>query len=172
MAGKKGTRASVQNKLDSIQRLIAAGASDRFIIDELKIKRAQFFNYKAKLEEQIAQIWKDKTEQDYSVAVQICQDRLIADRTHALDMRNQTKSPLWGAIASELAVSILKLEAEGIMAVKNNGRLKRLEEKAGYLRYDGPRTTLPPGSSDRVAEALNSSTAEPEPRTEDPNRVA
>lgn len=160
----------IQKRLDSIQRLTAAGATDRFIMDDLKLKPARFYNYKAKLQEQIAQIWKDKTEQDYSVAVQICQDRLIADRTHALDMRNQTKSPLWGAIASELAVSILKLESEGIMAIKN-GRLKRLEEKAGYVRYDGPRATLPPSSSDGLATTAETPTADPT-RTEDPNRVA
>ena len=151
----------------AFERLIAEGASDRFIIDELKLKRAQFFHYKSKLETQIAEIWRNKNEQEYSVAVQICQDRLIADRTHALDMRNQTKSPLWGAIASELAVSILKLEAEGIMAIKN-GRLKRLEEKAGYIQYDGPRATISPRSTD----GLDASAGTTEPRTEDPNRVA
>ncbi len=103
---------------------------------------------------------------DYAAEVQICKERLTNDRIFADQKARETGSALWGTLASELAVSILKLEAEGIQAI-NNGWLRFLEEKARDGRVMEPASPLPPIILEPTKPADESDTA-----TEDPNRVA
>ena len=59
----------------------------------------------------------------------------------------QTQIRYWAAIAGELTVSILKLEVEGILAIKN-GRLRQLEEKVGYSESIESGAALPDSTVD------------------------
>jgi hypothetical protein len=135
------TDVQIQLELDEIHRLWTTGASDEYIMKSRGIKRAQYYNYKKKLVAQVSEIWANKQMADYAAEVQICKERLISDRIFADQKARETGNALWGNLASELAVSILKLEAEGITAI-NNGRIRWLEEKAGYSRPDESATPI------------------------------
>lgn len=135
----------IQNELDEIHRLWTTGATDDYIIKTRNMDRRQFYRYKSKLCEQIEEIWRAKREADFNAEIQICKERLTNDRARAEIMATETKNPFWAQLSAELAVSILKLEYEGIAGLKN-GRFKQLEEKAGYIELK-PATTDVPASS-------------------------
>ena len=142
MGQYRKTRRQIQLELDEIHRLWSTGATDEYIMKSRDIKRAQFYIYKKKLIAQLSEIWANKQMTDYTAEVQICKERLTADRIFADHKAHETGSALWGNLAAELAVSILKLEAEGISAI-NNGRLRFLTEKAGYSGHDESAGALP-----------------------------
>ena len=164
MGQYRKTRQQIQLELDEIHRLWSTGATDEYIMKSRNINRHIFYFYKKKLVTQLSEVWASKRMTDYAAEVQICKERLTNDRIFADQKARETGSALWGTLASELAVSILKLEAEGIQAI-NNGWLRFLEEKA---RDDGrleSTPTLPP------IIAVKSAESEPAD-TEDGNRVA
>src|SRR5262245_5501606 len=158
----------MQYGLDEIHRLWSQGYTDEQIIERLKIKRATFYFYKKKLVAQISQMWANKQMTDYTAEVQLCKERLNMDRIIAEQKAAETGNPLWGNIAAELAISILKLEAEGITAI-SNGRLRWLEEKAGYSRPDESATPILTIATESTAEQQSTND---ESETEDQNRVA
>jgi len=144
------TRQQIQNEIDEIHRLISSGATDEYIMngrkDEqgrtIRIARATFFRRKQKLIQQVSEQWKAKRDEEYIHEVQICKERLTRQLVNATSHSQQNDaSPLWGAIAAELTVSILKLEVEGILAIKN-GKLKQLEEKVRHLGYNEPEAAV------------------------------
>lgn len=157
---RKSTQ-QIQTELDEIHRLWSTGATDEHIMKTRKIKRAQFFKYKRKLCTQLADVWAKKRDEDYQAEVQLCKERLTNDRVRAELMSTQTRNPLWGQLAAELAVSILKLEFEGITSLKN-ARLKRLEEKAGYIELKPTGTEVSAAESDGLAATNNKQTTNDE----------
>src|SRR5688500_1822772 len=137
----------------------------------IRITRPTFFRRKAQLIAQVGEMWRSKREEHYVHEVQLCKERLTRQMQTAIShSQPDNASPIWGAIAAELAVSILKLEVEGIMSI-HNGRLRQLEEKAGYIRYDEPRTPLPASNVDGMGQGEPTQTGAGS-ATEDPNRVA
>lgn len=151
MGQYRKTNQQIQLELDEIHRLWSTGATDEYIMKSRNIQRRIFYIYKKKLVAQLSQTWANKRMTDYAAEVQICKERLTNDRIFADQKARETGSALWGQLASELAVSILKLEAEGIQAI-NNGWLRLLTEKARDSRYMEPATPIP---------ALPSTAAEP-----------
>lgn len=136
----KKTEQQIQNEIDEIHKLITQGATDEYIMygrknadgTPIRIARATYFRRKMRLIKQVGDTWKAKRDEDYIHEVQICKERLTQQLVNAqLHAQPQNANPYWAAIAGELTVSILKLEVEGILAIKN-GRLRQLEEKAGY----------------------------------------
>lgn len=136
----KKTEQQIQNEIDEIHKLITQGATDEYIMngrkDEqgrtIRIARATYFRRKMRLIKQVGDTWRAKRDEDYIHEVQICKERLTQQLVNAqLHAQPQNANPYWAAIAGELTVSILKLEVEGILAIKN-GRLRQLEEKVGY----------------------------------------
>ena len=108
----------------------------------IRIPRATYFRRKKKLIAQVSEQWKAKRDEDYIHEVQICKERLTRQLVNATShSTQQNANALWGAIAGELTVSILKLEVEGILAIKN-GKLKQLEEKVRYLQSNESGTPL------------------------------
>jgi hypothetical protein len=165
MGQYRKTNQQIQLELDEIHRLWSTGATDEYIMKSRNIKRKLFYLYKKKLVAQLSGQWAAKRMTDYAAEVQICKERLTNDRIFADQKARETGSALWGTLASELAVSILKLEAEGIQAI-NNGWLRFLEEKARDSRYVEPASPLPP----IILEPTKPN--ESDTATEDPNRVA
>ena len=136
----KKTEQQIQNEIDEIHKLITQGATDEYIMNgrktedgqPIRIARATYFRRKMRLIKQVGDTWRAKRDEDYIHEVQICKERLTQQLVNAqLHAQPQNANPYWAAIAGELTVSILKLEVEGILAIKN-GRLKQLEEKVGY----------------------------------------
>ena len=112
---------------------------------------------------QLSEMWAAKRKEDYTAEVELCKERLTRQLNRAEIMAESTRSALWAQLASELAISILKLEYEGIASV-NNARHEQLEEKAGYIELKpGAATTNVPTGSD-AAESRTAS-------SEDPNAV-
>jgi hypothetical protein len=139
----KKTQRQIQNELDEIHTLLANGASDQHIMKTRQLERPTFYRYKKRLYKQVARMYENKRLQDYYYDIQLCKERLTTDRVNAAAKANETNNPLWGQLAAEIAVSLLKLEAEGITAITQNGHLRSLEQKTGHIQYDGPRSTLP-----------------------------
>lgn len=138
----KRTQQQVQTEIDEIHRLWSIGATDEYIMQQRGLSRTQFYEYKKRLVKQQSKIWEKKSEDQKIAEIQICKERLITDRTNAATKAQEDgANPLWGVYASELAISILNLEMEGIRAV-HNGKLRQLEEKAEYIRYSRPITTI------------------------------
>lgn len=165
MGQVRKTDQQIQNELNEIHALWSNGATDRLIMEQKNISRQQYYRYKAKLVAQLSKIWANKQEQDYSAEVELCKERLLRDRNRAEIMAQETRNPLWGQLAGELAVSILKLEYEGISSLRN-GRFKQLEEKAGYIE-------LKPAATDVPTASPSTGQSEPtESDSPDPNRVA
>ncbi len=107
------------------------------------ITRPTYFRRKSRLIKQVGDTWKAKREEDYIHEVQICKERLNRQLiTAVIHSQPANANPYWAAIAGELTVSILKLEVEGIQAIRN-GRLKELEEKVGYSGSIEPAAALP-----------------------------
>jgi hypothetical protein len=139
----KKTQKQIQNELDEIHTLLSQGASDEYIIKQRELSRPNFYRYKKRLYKQVAKMYEDKRIEDYYFDIQLCKERLTQHLINATTKAHQTDNPLWGQLAAELAVSLLKLEAEGITAVTRNGNLRSLEQKTGYLQYNGPATAVP-----------------------------
>jgi hypothetical protein len=152
------TDQQIQNELDEIHSLWSNGATDEYIMRTRDIKRAQFYRYKQKLVEQISEIWANKQEIDYSTEVQLCKERLTRNLNRAEITAERTDNPLWGQLAAELAVSILKLEYEGIASLQN-GRFKQLEEKAGYLELKPATTDVPTSEANGMATTAGTTTS-------------
>jgi hypothetical protein len=88
-------------------------------------------------------MYEDKRIQDYYFDIQVCKQRLTVSMINASQKAHSTDNPAWGQLAAELAVSLLKLEAEGITALTKNGNLGRLEQKTGYLQSNATTTSVP-----------------------------
>ena len=164
MGQYRKTNQQIQLELDEIHRLWSTGATDEYIMKSRNIQRRIFYIYKRKLVTQLSDTWASKRMTDYAAEVQICKERLTNDRIFADQKARETGSALWGTLASELAVSILKLEAEGIQAI-NNGWLRFLEEKARDNGSLESTSALPPIIL-KPTESTNTTD------TEDGNRVA
>ena len=164
----KKTEQQIQNEIDEIHKLITQGATDEYIMygrknadgTPIRIARATYFRRKMRLIKQVGDTWRAKRDEDYIHEVQICKERLTQQLVNAqLHAQPQNANPLWAAIAGELTVSILKLEVEGILAIKN-GRLKQLEEKAGYSGSIEPRAALPDSTIDGLASESDTDNTE------------
>ena len=141
--------------------MISAGATDEYIMSgrkdqngrPIRIARATYFRRKQRLIQQVGDTWRAKRDEDYIHEVQICKERLTAQLVNAnLHSQPASANPYWAAIAAELTVSILKLEVEGILAIKN-GRLKQLEEKVGYSGSLESGAALPDSTSNGLESA-------------------
>jgi hypothetical protein len=123
----------------------------------IRLSRTTYFRRKVKLIAQVSAQWRAKRDEDYIHEVQICKERLtrqlINATTHA---QAQNANPFWAAIAGELTVSILKLEVEGILAIKN-GKLRELEEKVRHVGSIESRAALPDSTPNRLDSTLNES---------------
>ena len=152
----KKTQKQIQNELDTIHNLLAKGASDEYIIKAREISRPNFYRYKKRLYKQVAKMYEDKRIEDYYFDIEICKERLTQHLINATTKANETDNPLWGQLAAELTVSLLKLDAEGITAVTKNGDLRRLEQKTGYAQPDVSASSVPEQSITPTTASTNS----------------
>jgi hypothetical protein len=163
MAGQyRKTQQQIQHELDEIHHLISQGASDEYIIKNRNLDRRMFYRYKHRLYKQTAQMYQQKRREDIFYDILLCKERLTHDRISALDKANETKNPLWGQLATELAVSILKLENEGIKVLEKHNNasnnISGLEEKDRPIILDStgqPATVLEVQPSEQQQQSTN-----------------
>lgn len=154
-------------QLEAIAKKISEGYTDTEIMNDLKVKRATFYNYKRKIFNQYGDLAAKKTEQSLEFEAEILKDRYIR-LYRALEQRIITKAAddesladiaLAAEVATFISTNIFKLETEGLRA--RQGRpLQFIEEKA--LRYI---RTLPAA----ISEPDFTPTQEDDEQVEDPN---
>jgi hypothetical protein len=165
----KKTQQQIQNEIDEIHKLISQGATDEYIMNgrkdakgaSIRIARATYFRRKQRLIAQVADTWRAKQDEDYIHEVQICKERLTQQLVNAqLHCQPSNANPYWAVIAGELTVSILKLEVEGIQAIKN-GRLRQLEQKVGYSGSLQSGAAVSDSTDDGLDEQTRDSASQP-----------
>lgn len=140
--------AVMRAQLEAIAKKLSDGYTDSEIMKDLNIKRATFYNYKARIFNLYGDLAAKKTEKSLEFEAEVLKDRYIR-LYRALELRisSHPKDEDIGevAVATEIAAfictNIFKLETEGLRA--RQGRpLQLTEQKA--IRYIG---ALPAGLS-------------------------
>lgn len=160
------TAAQARAQLEMIAKRLSDGYTDREIMKDLNIKRATFYNYKAKLFKQYGDVAAKKSEKSLEFEAEVLKDRYIrlyrqlelriAEHPKGEDLADVA---LATEVAAITATNIFKLETEGLRA--REGRPLRInEQKAmGYIR------ALPV----RISEPDFTPTANDDESIEDPN---
>jgi hypothetical protein len=128
---KRRTRQQVELQLEQIQSRISTGSStDKEIMQELGLKRANFYKYKAKIYKRSAAIQSEKSEESLAFYQQILNDRLtriyrvLSEKLE--DKKTRGRDAARCALAAqEVAINILRLESEGLRASWEANRLAK-----------------------------------------------
>jgi hypothetical protein len=144
----KKTSFRTQQLVNEIGKLLSAGRLDREIMEELQIKRSQYYEYKSKLYQQSAELF-DRFNDENRDSL-IYQKELLSERLTRLykqaefDLVQNTiteggnnRASIYLA-AQNIAINILKLESEGLRILANGqGRqLRGLETHNGRRGID------------------------------------
>lgn len=120
----KKTSFRIQQIINDIGKMLSAGKLDREIMEELQIKRSQYYEYKSKLYQQSAELF-DRFNDENRDSL-IYQKELLSERLTRLYKRAESDlaqtSPAEGSnnrasiylAAQNIAINILKLESEGL----------------------------------------------------------
>jgi hypothetical protein len=131
----KKTSFRIQQLVNEIGKMLSAGRLDREIMEELQIKRSQYYEYKAKLYQQSEELF-DRFNDENRDSL-IYQKELLSERLTRLYKRAESDlaqtSPAEGSnnrasiylAAQNIAINILKLESEGLRILKGQGRQLR-----------------------------------------------
>lgn len=126
----------IQQDIDAIGRMLAAGAVDREIMEKLKLKKTQYYAYRAKLYKESAQQFDRTTDDELVHQKEILQERFVRlfrrlelDLNQA-DVNNPTRPQLYLA-GQQIATNIFKVHYEGLKALSRHGNNLNVN---GYLR--------------------------------------
>jgi biotin operon repressor len=125
----KKTSFRIQQLINEIGKMLSAGKLDREIMDELQIKRSQYYEYKSKLFQQSADLFdrfNDKNRGSLIYQKELLSERLTRLYKQAeLDLTQSspaeggnTRASIYLA-AQNIAINILKLESEGLRILAN-----------------------------------------------------
>jgi ACT domain-containing protein len=128
---KRRTRQQVELQIEQIQSRISTGSStDKEIMQELGLKRANFYKYKAKIYKRSKAIQLKNSQKSLAFYQEILNDRLtriyraleekLADKN--TKAREVAKCAL---LAQEVAINIVRLEAEGLKVSREANRLAK-----------------------------------------------
>jgi hypothetical protein len=114
--------AQMRIHLEELAKKLAAGYTDKQIMQELNYKERTFYNHKAKVSRIYGNIGERKTEEALEAEAHILKDRFlhlyralyenIADATNNRNTRLRDKAYA-AQVAAEIAIQLLKLEVEG-----------------------------------------------------------
>jgi hypothetical protein len=127
--------AQMRLKLEELVKKLAAGYTDKEIMQDLKLKRRTFYYHKAKVCSMYGNIAEKKTEQVLEFEAHLLknrflrlyrnlQERVTNRDTKLRDVANASE------VAADIAINIFKLEMEGFRARKTRIELKQGEQKA------------------------------------------
>jgi ACT domain-containing protein len=128
---KRRTRQQAKSQLEQIQNKISSGSStDKEIMQELGLKRANFYKYKAKIYRRSAAIQSDKSEKSLAFYQQILNDRLtriyrVLEEKLTDERTKGRAAARCASVAQEVAINILRLEVEGLRASWEANRLAK-----------------------------------------------
>jgi hypothetical protein len=141
----KKTSFRIQQLVNEIGKMLSAGRLDREIMEELQIKRSQYYEYKSKLFQQSAELF-DRFNYENRDSL-IYQKELLSERLTRLYKRAELdltqSTPAEGGnnrasiylAAQNIAINILKLESEGLRILANGqGRQLRGFESCNETR--------------------------------------
>jgi ACT domain-containing protein len=130
-------KVSIKEAEDNIQKVAAkltAGASDKEIMQELGLKRANFYKYKAKIYKRSEAVQSKKSEKSLAFYQEILNGRLtrifrvleekVADKN--TKARDVVRCAL---LAQDVAINIVRLEAEGLKASREDRLARKVQEK-------------------------------------------
>ncbi len=130
--------AQMHLRLEELAKKLAAGYSDKEIMQDLKLKRRTFYYYKAKVCRMYGNVAQKKTEQVLEFEAHLLKDRFLQlYRNLEQRVTNRDTKPRDAANATEvaamIATNIFTLEVEGFMARQTRRELKQGEQKADRL---------------------------------------
>jgi hypothetical protein len=155
----KKTSFRIQQLVNEIGKMLSAGRLDREIMEELQIKRSQYYEYKSKLYQQSAELFdrfNDENRDSLIYQKDLLSERLTRLYKQAeLDLIQSTpakggnnRASIYLA-AQNIAINILKLESEGLrilangqgrqlrgLQAHNERRDKDLIKKRAEIEYD------------------------------------
>ena len=121
----KKTSFRIQQLVNKIGKMLSTGRLDREIMEELQIKRSQYYEYKSKLFQQSAELFDQFNDENRNSL--IYQKELLSERLTRLykqaelDLARSTlaeggnnRASIYLA-AQNIAINILKLESEGLL---------------------------------------------------------
>jgi hypothetical protein len=134
----KKPAAQTRHDVEELAKKLAAGFTDKQIMQDLKLKRRTFYNYKAKVCRMFGNIAEKKTEQVLEFEAEILKDRYIRlyrKLEHRATNRSTKLRDAANAseVAAMIATNIFRLEVEGFRARKTRRELKQGEQNA--IRY-------------------------------------
>ena len=143
--------------INQIGKMLSVGRSDREIMEELQIKRSQYYEYKSKLFQQSAELFDRLNDQNRDSIIyhkELLSERLTRLYKQAeLDVTQNTLAESGSNRASiylaaqNIAINILKLESEGLRILANGqGRQLRC------LEADNERRSIDPTDIQKRAE--------------------
>ncbi len=142
----KKTSFQIQQVISEIGKMLSAGKPDREIMEQLQIKRSQYYEYKSKLFQQSAELFNRFN--DENRASLIYQKELLSERLTRLfnqaELDLTQNTPIEGGnnrasiylAAQNIAINIFKLESEGLRILVN-GQGRQLRGLEAYNERRG-----------------------------------
>jgi hypothetical protein len=143
----KKTSFRIQQLINEIGKMLSAGKLDREIMEELHVKRSQYYEYKSKLFQQSAELFdrfKDENRDSLIYHKEVLSERLTRLYKQAeLDLTQNTLIEGGGnnrastyLAAQNIAINIFKLESEGLRILAN-GQGRQLRGLEAYKERRG-----------------------------------
>jgi hypothetical protein len=136
----------LQQIINEIGKMLSTGKPDREIMEQLQIKRSQYYEYKSKLFQQSAELFNRFN--DENRASLIYQKELLSERLTRLykqaELDLMQNTPIEGSnnrasiylAAQNIAINIFKLESEGLRILAN-GQGRQLRGLDAYNERRG-----------------------------------
>ncbi|MGC2308622.1 MAG: hypothetical protein WA461_09470 [Nitrososphaeraceae archaeon] len=145
----KKTCFRIQQLINEIGKMLSAGRPDREIMEQLHIKKSQYYEYKIKLFEQSAELFNrlnDKNRDSLIYHKELLSERLIRlynqvelDLTRNIYTESGNNRASIYLAAQNIAINVFKLESEGLRILANgHGRQLRGLQADNERRGTGP----------------------------------
>ena len=132
----KKTSFQIQQVINEIGKMLSAGKPDREIMEQLQIKRSQYYEYKSRLFQQSAELFdrfNDQNRESLIYHKELLSERLIrlykqaeSDLTQNTHTEGGNSRASIYLAAQNIAINIFKLENEGLRILANGqGRQMR-----------------------------------------------
>ena len=133
----KKTSFRIQQIINGIGEMLSAGRLDREIMEQLQIKRSQYYVYKSKLFHQSAELFdrfNDKNRESLIYHKELLSERLTrlykqaeSDLTQNASLEGGNNRATIYLAAQNIAINIFKLESEGLRILAN-GQARQMRD--------------------------------------------
>ena len=156
----KKTSFRIQQLINEIGKMLSAGKLDREIMEELHVKRSQYYEYKSKLFQQSGELFDRLTDQNRDSLIyhkELLSERLTRlYRQAELDLTQNAliegggnnRASIYLA-AQNIAINIFKLESEGLRVLAN-GQGRQLRGLETYNERRGEKAAAKQKKRDEI----------------------